>query len=192
MNMDWKNKRRMQHWCWLLLLLAISWPASATAHGSGTPRLVNVIAGPYRLWVWSLPDPIRVGETHFSVAVEEATPPPTTATTFTVQLTIRPLDQSHPPLTLTTSQQDRFLQTYYEADFTMPAVGEWQATVQVSGPAGVGTTTFPFTVLPPQRVNWEVVLWGAVMLVAILGSTRLNRRPTKAQHNAAHNASSLL
>ena len=187
--MDRKWKRPLQA-CWLLLLLVISWPASATAHGSGTPRLVNGIAGPYRLWVWSLPDPIRVGETHFSVAVEEATPPPaqqSSATEFTIQLTLSALDQSHQSFTLATSRQDRFLQTYYEADFTIPAVGEWQATVQISGPAGVGTATFPLTVLPPQRINWEFVLWGAVMLVAILGSTRLNRNPSKAQHHPAHN-----
>lgn len=182
MHRQWK---RPLPFGWLLLLLAVSWPASATAHGSGTPRLVNGSAGPYRLWVWSLPDPIRVGEAHFSVAVEETTPSPSTATPFTVQLTLSALDHSRPSFTLATSQQDRFLQTYYETDFTMPAVGEWQATVHVNGPAGVGTATFPFSVLPPQRINWAVVLWGTVMLVAIIGSTWLNRHPSKAQHNPA-------
>ena len=181
--MDWKSERRRHHWCWLLLLLAISWPASATAHGSGTPRLVNVSAGPYRLWVWSLPDPIRVGETHFSVAVEEATPSPTTPPPFTVQLTISALDHSRPSFTLVTNQQVRFLQTYYEADFTMPAVGEWQATVNVSSAAGVGTAMFPFTVLPPQRVNWALVIGGAAMLFALIWGVRLNRDPAQAQQN---------
>lgn len=59
-----KRKQTEQAWDWLLLLLVLSWPTRVATHGSGTPRLVNIIAGPYRLWVWSLPDPIRVGETH--------------------------------------------------------------------------------------------------------------------------------
>lgn len=182
--MDRKWKRPLQIW-WLLLLLAVSWPASATAHGSGTPRLVNVLAGPYRLWVWSLPDPIRVGETHFSVAIEETTPPPTTAAPFSVQLTISALDHARPAFTLTTSKQDRFLQTYYETDVMMPAVGEWQAAVTISGPAGVGTAAFPFTVLPPRRVNWGWVIGWAAMLFALILGVRLNRNPAKEQPSKA-------
>lgn len=173
----WKRSRL--HW-WLLLLLAISWPASATAHGSGTPRLVNVLAGPYRLWVWSLPDPIRVGETHFIVAVEESTAPaaqPLTPAAIAVQITISARNQAQAPFTLATSKQDRFLQTYYETDFPMPAVGEWQATVQVSGPAGVGSATFAFASLPPQQVNWELVIGGGIMLLALILGARLKRKP---------------
>ena len=183
--MGWKCKQIQQAWYWLFLLLALSWPASVNAHGSGTPRLVNVIAGPYRLWVWSLPDPIRVGETHISVAVEEAAPAEqsTSASDFTVQLTLNTLDQSHPPFTLTTSKQDRFLQSYYETDFAMPAVGEWQATVTISGPAGVGMVAFSFTVLPPLRVNWELVIGGAGLFVALLWGIWRQRSPAKAAHS---------
>lgn len=178
MTRSWKRTRL--HW-WLLLLLAISWPTSATAHGSGTPRLVNVLAGPYRLWVWSLPDPIRVGETHFSVAVEETTGLSTqqsTATAIAVQITISAPNQGQAPFTLSASKQDRFLQTYYETDFTMPAAGEWQATVQVSGSAGIGSATFAFTSLPPQQVNWELVIGGTAMLLALILGARLKRKPT--------------
>ncbi|MEZ4737537.1 MAG: hypothetical protein R3E79_61460 [Caldilineaceae bacterium] len=179
----WKGQQwtqiRHRSALWLLVVLVLGWVTPVAAHGSGTPRLVNVIAGPYRLWVWSLPDPIRVGEVHISVAVEEVASPPTPQTMptdFAVQLTISALDQSHQPFTLSASKQERFLQTYYEADFTMPAVGQWQADISITGPAGVGAMAFPFAVLPPQRVNWILVLWSIVAVVATGWVLRGNRR----------------
>lgn len=178
-----KWQRWGRSWQWLLLLLAVSWPTLVTAHGSGTPRLVNVLAGPYRLWVWSLPDPIRVGETHISVAIEEATPAEqsNSSTDYTVNIIIHALDQSDQQFALTTSKQDRFLQTYYEVDFAMPTVGEWEARVNLSGAAGAGTAAFPFTVLPPQRVNWELVIWIGIMVVAMLWAIGQYRSPGKPQ-----------
>lgn len=160
---------------WLAGSIIAGWPALVTAHGSGAPRLVAVTAGPYRLWVWSLPDPIRVGETHFSVAVEEPATTTSPATVLAVQLDLSAVDQPRAPFTLQANRQDRFLQTYYETDFIMPAVGQWQAIVTITGPAGVGTAAFTFAVLPPQRVNWELVIWSIVMGIAVIWALRGNR-----------------
>ncbi len=72
------NRTRRQHppriLIALLLLLNLGWPlrlyALPTAHGGGTPRLVNLVVEPYRLWLWTEPEPLRVGEAHFTIAVE--------------------------------------------------------------------------------------------------------------------------
>jgi len=136
--------------------------------------------------VWSLPDPIRVGETHVSVAVEApAATPSLPEVPLAVQLAMRAVDQPGQQFTIKTSKQDRFYQTYYEADFTMPAIGQWQAVVQISGPAGVGMATFPFTVLPPQRVHWDLVIWSIGGVVAVLWVLRLNRNASANSHKTA-------
>lgn len=176
-----QNKRRgfrLFLYLWLVWGVAASWPAITAAHSSGAPRLADVAAGPYRLWVWSLPDPIRVGETHMSVAVGE--PEANTAqqkpaaTALDVQFIISAVDRPDQQFTQQASKEERFLQTYYESDFTMPAIGQWRAVVSVTGPAGVGAAEFTFAVLPPQRVNWELVIGGGVALLAAVWVLRTN------------------
>ena len=40
-----------------LLMLAFTW---VWAHGGGEPQLTNAVAGPYRVSVWTQPEPMRV------------------------------------------------------------------------------------------------------------------------------------
>lgn len=172
--MDWRNVKQhgIRWWLWLLLLLLSGWPVIATAHGSGTPHLVNVAAGPYRLWVWSSPDPVRLGEMHFSVAVTE---PEATTADLTVQIDLIPITQVADTFRVQTINYVRWLETYYEADFLIPATGKWRAMVQVTGPAGHGQASFAFTVLPPPMVNWTLLSWGALAVVALLGGLWVKR-----------------
>lgn len=156
----------------LLLLLAISLPYLATAHGSGTLRLANVAVGPYRLSAWSAPEPPRVGDFHISVAVDEpkgenpsATSSPSTPT---VQVTMTDVAQHREKLMQQATLQTTFFQSYYESYFTIPATGRWQVTVNVTGSAGAGAASFALDVLPPQRINWELVLWCATALFALI------------------------
>jgi hypothetical protein len=171
--MRWRQRHRWggKGWLWLLWLVIGSWPVVGMAHGSGTPRLANVAAGPYRLWVWSLPEPVRLGEMHLSVAV--ATPEATTDLTVTIDLA--PVAPSAPSITLPTSKQERWLETYYEVDWVIPTTGEWSATVQVRGPADSGQASFAFTVLPAPTVNWTLISWGALAFVAVLGMIWVRR-----------------
>ncbi|MEZ4620844.1 MAG: hypothetical protein R2867_35780 [Caldilineaceae bacterium] len=39
------------------------------AHGGGTPRLTDVAAGPYRVFTWTQPEPLRVGEVHLTIGL---------------------------------------------------------------------------------------------------------------------------
>ena len=42
---------------------------------------------------------------------------------------------------------------FYEADFDLPAEGDWRVEVQVDGPAGAGSTSFDVDALPPSTLN---------------------------------------
>lgn len=178
--MDWRKseQRGKQWWAWLLLLLLSGWPVVTTAHGSGTPHLVNVAAGPYQIWVWSSPDPVRLGEMHFSVAVAE---PDAGRVDLTVQIDLKPMTPVAEAFTVQTVKYTRWLETYYETDFVIPATGDWRATVQVTGPSGNGEAAFAFTVLPPPAVNWTLLSWGVLAVVALLGGLWVKRGD---QHSA--------
>lgn len=155
----------------LLLLLAISWPYLATAHSAGTLRLANVAAGPYHLSAWSAPEPPRVGDFHISVAVDEPKGENTSAaspSTPAVQITMTAITQRRDNLIQQATLQTTFFQSYYESYFTIPATGRWQVTVNVTGSAGAGVAQFAFDVLPPQRINWELVFWCVTALIALI------------------------
>lgn len=156
----------------LLLLLALSWPYLATAHGSGTLRLANVAAGPYHLSAWSAPEPARVGDFHISVAVDEPKAGNSSAasspSTLAVQVAMTSIAQRSGNLRQQATLQTTFFQSYYESYFTIPATGRWQVTVNVTGSAGAGAAQFTLDVLPAQRINWELVFWCVTALFALI------------------------
>jgi hypothetical protein len=159
----------------LIILLAMS-ADRAMAHGGGTARLVDEPVGPYRLYVWTKPDPIRVGTAHFTVGVftrtsgSEQDEPVTDAR---VQLQLVPKEGGD-GWQGEASQQASANKLYYEADATIPAEGEWQATVSIGGPAGSGSAQFDLAAVPPG-VNWPPIGGAAVVLV-VLGWWLLGRR----------------
>ena len=53
----------------LSLLLALALSATAGAHGGGKQQLAGETVGSFRVYVWTSPDPWRVGEAHTTVAV---------------------------------------------------------------------------------------------------------------------------
>lgn len=156
---------------WLILVLALGWQPVAQAHGSGTPQLVNVAAGPYQVWVWSMPEPVRVGEMHISLAVAQPEP----AAPLDVEILLTPDDGASPPIRQSTVRQTRLFEEYYESDFILPTVGSWQANIAINGPAGAATSNFAFDVLPPHQVNWTLILWGGMAFAGLLGFLWIRR-----------------
>src|SRR5690554_6311036 len=58
-----------------ILIAIVGWSHSASAHaGDGIPQLTNEDIGPYRIFVWSDPEPPQMGEYHVSVALTESLP----------------------------------------------------------------------------------------------------------------------
>ncbi|MEZ4864431.1 MAG: hypothetical protein R3C14_24165 [Caldilineaceae bacterium] len=159
--------------------LSLVWPHLLSAHSSGTPHLADSAAGPYRIWVWSWPEPLRAGEAHISVAVAQpnradAANLPTTED-LAVEIRFTPLEQPEKQFSQGTAKQRRLFEEYYESDFLLPLAGPWEANVVITGPEGNGMAHFPFIVLPPHRMNWEIVGWGTLMLAALIGFAWVRR-----------------
>ncbi|MEZ4682529.1 MAG: hypothetical protein R2932_50810 [Caldilineaceae bacterium] len=155
-------------------------PAPVVAHGSGTPLLVDVGAGPYQLWMWSQPEPLRVGDAHFSLMVQAPTLAAQQAGVANgrdpaVQLALMTTTAPTRTLIFDAVVQERLFQRYHEVDLILPAAGPWTATVSVNGTAGHGAANFAFVVEPPPRVNWPLVSWSALAFVALLGTAWARR-----------------
>lgn len=174
---------------WLLMLLAAlaaCLPQVANAHAAGTPQLSNVPAGPYRVYVWTDPEPLRVGDMHLSVLVTmvpesgDATDPqqperPVEDAQVTVQFV--PASGEGDPLTWHPVPQESLGTVYYELDATLPTPGDWLFKIQVEGPEGKGAVDFQDEVAPAREVNWGLLAVGAlVLLLAVALAGRWSRR----------------
>ena len=157
-------------WVWFCWITAILWPTALAAHGNGTPQLVNTPAGPYHLSVWTQPEPLRVGEAHFSIAVEQ---PAVTSQALddevAVQLMLAATEPAGRRIVYHTTRQTRLFQVYYEVDFLLSTEGTWRATVLIDGEAGYGEVPFTFSVLPKQHIGWTAISWGLLALFALIG-----------------------
>lgn len=170
----------------MLLIAAVLGPSNAYAHGGGEPRLTNVAAGPYRLYLWSSPEPPRVGEIHFTVAVTEPNADAPVSDDdqsleaaildAEVQIALKPVDQDVEPILVSATHQEAVFEMFYEADTVLPTAGKWRATVTVIGPEGQGSAPFELDLLPARIVNWTLVIGLGMGLLAIIGLSRLGRR----------------
>jgi hypothetical protein len=157
------------------LLIALAVPtAQGAAHGGGTPRLVNQPAGPYQLSAWTQPDPIRTGDLHVTAAVTE--PGSGAPNLFArVEVAIYPSGAA---------EDLRFVEAFrganpnkllHDVDLGIPASGDYQVTIRVTGSAGTGQAGFELSVLPASRgvPEYGVVLMGALAIGLILVSIHL-------------------
>lgn len=178
---------------WLLGALLFTFSATiAYAHGGGAPKLTNAVAGPYRVFVWTQPEPWRPGPVHISTAV--TLPPPedetvdegvtnnaldTPVTDAVVQVTLTPADDPGGSLVVQASPQKQLGSLYYEADATLPTPGDWRVAVDVSGPEGSGSASFVTEVLPARSSNTLLFAGGlglaALALAALAGVWRGRR-----------------
>ena len=188
--------RRAVNWLGLAALLLLFVPRPAQAHGGGVPQLTNAEAGPYRISVWTQPDPIRVGDFHVTVAISQA-PKPGASTReagelvldATVQEQAEPVSQVGDTLSAPATRDNAVNKLFYEADLTLPADGEWRVDIHVNGAAGAGSAAFEIEALPPSPFNTVVgfgwPLWaglGLVLLVAGWWLQTSRHRKSEAAH----------
>jgi hypothetical protein len=156
----------------LVLLLGYS-VSIVWAHGGGVPQLTEAETGPYRVSVWTQPNPLRVGKAHFTVAILEPSPSeageqqtgsPVLGATVELQLT-PPEGSGQKPLVALASHETAVNKLFYEVDVELPATGRWEVTILVEGPAGSGNTGFEIEVEPASEANW--VLFGGLGLVLV-------------------------
>jgi hypothetical protein len=142
--------------------------APLSAHGGGKQQLAGEQAGPYRIYVWSSPDPWRVGEAHTTVAVTRLLPSgeETPAAGLQVFVTYSQGEQSE---RIAAVEQAGAQAGYYEADNDVAAAGDWQVTVEVAGAEGQGTASFSEAVLPAAQFNWWLIGGGVLLALLLLG-----------------------
>lgn len=162
-------------------------PTALRAHGGGTPQLTDLLSGPFRLYAWTQPDPIRVGEIHVSVGVTDALLPSAQGleqpvADAVVLVTLTPLDPPGVPITVTT-QPWTLSAVYFEADATLPTAGRWQFTIDVTSPAGTGQAQFELDVLAARSLSTPLLAAGGVGFILLLLLIGLrNRRQAKEKH----------
>jgi hypothetical protein len=149
-----------------IVLTAIS-ARDLAAHGGGTARLVDEPVGPYSLYVWTKPDPIRIGRAHFTVGVfsrpaGSAQDEPVLDADVELALVSKAGGNGWQGRA---SREASVNKLYYEADVTIPAEGEWQVTVRISGPSGGGSAEFNLIAVE-AGINWMLVGGAAVAIVA--------------------------
>ena len=153
-----------------LITLSLEW---VWAHGGGTLQLTNAEVGPYRVSVWSLPDPMRVGDGHFTVAVSK---PPTSGSDSgeagtpvfdaKVELQLTPVEIDGQTYVVPATHESAVNKFFYEGDVDLPTAGLWRVAVSVEGK---GKASFEVQVLPPAGINWLLWIGLAVCVAAVAG-----------------------
>jgi hypothetical protein len=159
--------RKLPVWILALVAAAFGLTPQVSAHGGGTPQLVAVPAGPYEIYAWTNPNPIRVGTLHVSVALVD---PVSTQAVLNagVQVVATPLD---PAAAAAVSSQATHakatIKTYYETDMQVPATGPWQVDISYQDATGSGSASFEIAVQPKSNTRWLLIGIGAVVFIAV-------------------------
>lgn len=147
----------------LLILLATS---SAAAHTEGKMQLASEAAGPYKLTVWTSPEPVTVGELHVAIAAvlaEDASPVLDAA----VQVELAALEGSGQSISAQATAEDATNKFLREAIFELTEAGPYLATIKVEGVDGAtGSASFEFEVEEEAGLNWFPILLGSVLVLA--------------------------
>lgn len=147
----------------MMLLAGLLIASSVEAHAEGKMQLAAVTAGPYKLTVWTSPDPARVGQVHVAAAIvsaEDALP------VLDAEVAVQLVQQGGEGVVLNgqATREDSTNKFLYEAIFEAPVEGNYRATIQVTGTDGQqGEVAFDMEVEPPPPF-----IVGAAVLV-ILG-----------------------
>lgn len=159
--------RKVQLLAAMIALALLTHAAPASAHGGGTPQLVQTPSGPYQVYAWTNPDPPRAGTVHVTVAlVEPASQQP--VLNAEVQIVATPADGGQAVSVLAT-HENAVIKTYYEADLDLPMAGLWQFTVAHNDAAGSGSAAFNLDV-QAAVANWRPIGIAAVLAVIAAGA----------------------
>lgn len=153
---------------YVLILGVIVRPVSA--HAAGKMQLASEPAGPYKLTVWTSPDPARVGELHVATAVvlaEDASP------ILDAEVVIELILESGegPALSASATTDDSDNKFLYEAIFEPTSSGLYLVKVSVNGVNGEsGDVAFDLELEPAAGFDplWLVPAFlglGAVVLL---------------------------
>lgn len=157
-------------------------PASASAHGMGTPQLLNVPAGPYLLSAWTDPNPLRADETHVVVAV--IAPDTQQMVVSGVEVSITMTSAADPDVVhRQTAGRDYVNQLLHSAEFNDHVTeGTWRVGISATGERGVSDEiTFDVEIDPARGFRWLWIGGGgaAAVVMAWLVLSMQEERPVR-------------
>lgn len=168
----------------ILLLVALLFsllPVALQAHGGGAPRVSAEESGPYLLYVWTEPDPLQVGQVHFTVGVtvRSANGSETPVTDADVSVTLRPQSAPASAVELRAQPGAGGGAVYYEADTNIEQAGDWLVSVEVMGDQGSGDVEFAVTIAPASTgAQWVYLIAGLLLFVLVIAMFLLFGRTT--------------
>lgn len=164
------------------LLLSAVFPQVTEAHTEGKMQLASAPAGPFKLTVWTSPDPAETGELHVAVAVvmaEDASP--VLDADVTVQLA--PVNADGQTLSLPATAEDSENKFLYEAVFEPAAAGIYLVNLKVVAADGsIGESSFELQVTGNGGSDWLIVIPIVLAVAAaVLLMLAWRNRPTASQ-----------
>lgn len=150
----------------LLLVLLTNQPVEA--HTEGKMQLSAESAGPFKMTVFTSPDPAEVGEIHVSALIftaEDASP----VLNADVTVAFAPLGGNGPTLTEQALQGDAENNLLFEAILDVAELGNYLATVTIEDPAGQqGAASFELDVTSSGGFNWLILILALFLGSAVL------------------------
>jgi hypothetical protein len=143
----------------LALLLA----AAGVARGDGGTVRLSEQVGPYRVSVFTAPEPLRVGAADVSVFVQDSAG--AAVAEARVRITLTPPGGNGAVLSAEATQEAATNKLLRAATLDLPAAGAWRLAVEVEGPRGSGRCAVDIEVGPPLPgwvEWWPWVAWPAV------------------------------
>ena len=154
-----------------ILLLALP----AAAHTEGVMQLSAAPAGPYKLTVWTSPDPAEVGELHVAIAAvsaEDASP--ILEADILVRLTPEDGGPAVSSLATIENSENKFL---HEAILDVPYGGTYLVEIFVEGAdGGAGDASFPLVIESRPVLNLPMIVATVGVVTIALFLVRRYRR----------------
>lgn len=153
----------------ILLPFFLNTPSVLAHAGVGTQQINNLNLGPYRIWVWSDPEPPQVGEYHVAVALTESLdndPNGFAGEPILGADVVVEMEHAASGLLLTAqaTHEDAINKLFYEAIFAPQQTGTWEIRVIVQGPEGPVQISYTDEV-EPATFPWMAVGGGLLALV---------------------------
>lgn len=152
-------------WSALILMVFLTRPVSA--HTAGKMQLSAAPAGPYKMTVWTSPEPATLDELHVALAVvlaEDASP----VLDAEVIVQLIPTDGS-PALVEPATTEDSENKFLYEAIFEPPGPGLYQVDLQVTGIDGsTGNASFDLEIVDDSGLNLLYLIPAGLGLAAVI------------------------
>jgi hypothetical protein len=163
----------------LLGLWFLGAAALVSAHGYGTPRVLNADTGPYTLSIWTDPQPLRADETHVIVAVIDPQTQGLIVSEVDVTVRLNALDRPGNELSQIAgpdSTNRLLFAAVFDGDVKP---GRWRVGVSAAGALGDGDeVTFEVDITPARGFNWLWIGGAGIGLLLLVWIGSWFRRPS--------------